>query len=392
MQYPHHPSFVVYLIWHPSNSQAASIAERIRDHFGTNSLRNVAGGAGIDVVFQGVNGSGLPIPLEVNRQVGYPIVVVGMIDKVFAEDAKWVTYLHNLAGRVVQQGYGSRLLPVAMDPGVLDDLKLAQQALRWDEWDPAKEVRTQRLIRELAHEFSRILRHYLHLLRNSHDDQLLLKQDLEKIQVFLSHTKQDADGEKIAETIRCWLHENSALASFMDIHDIPGGLPFPDVIRHQIGESVFLAIHTDHYSSREWCRKEVIDAKRKGTPMIVVDCLQIGDERAFPYLGNVPIIRMDPVARDRFAEVTGRLLDEVLVNFLWRCRVASLPESPANTIFMYRPPELVSLATLVINRGAPGVVVYPDPPLGKEEMDLFGSIWGDLRILTLSQWLAEEVT
>ena len=386
------PPLLVYLTWHPSNSQLASVAERVRDHFGTHRFRNVTGGAGIDVVFQGVLDSGSPIPLQVNRQAGYPIVVVGMIDKVFADDSEWVMHLRDLAKHTVQQGHGSRLLPVAMEPSVLNNLKLDQQALRWDKWELTKEVRTQRLIRELAHEFSRILRHHLYLLRNAHNDEVGLQQDLEKIQVFLSHTKQDGDGKKIAEAIRCWLHQNSALASFMDVHDIPGGLPFPDVIRHQIRESVFLAIHTDHYSSREWCRREVIDAKRTGVPMIVVDCLQIGDERAFPYLGNVPIIRLAPVAKDRFAEVTGRLLDEVLVNFLWRCRVELLPEGLANTFFMSRPPELISLATLATKKEMPGVVVYPDPPLGKEEMDLFSAIWGDLRILTMSQWLAGGIS
>ncbi|MYJ20429.1 MAG: toll/interleukin-1 receptor domain-containing protein, partial [Rhodothermaceae bacterium] len=329
---------------------------------------------------------------KMGQQAGFPIVVVGMIDKIFAKDADWVTYLHNLAEYVAQQGHGSRLIPVAVESGILDNLKLDQQALRWDEWDLTTEERTQRLIRELAHEFSRILRHRLRLLRNPCDGRVGLKQDLEKIQVFLSHTKQDGNGKEIAEAIRLWLHQNSALASFMDVYDIPAGLSFSDVIRKQIGESVFLAIHTDHYSSREWCRLEVVDAKKTGVPMIVADCLQTGDERALPYLGNVPIIRMDPVAKDRFAEITGRLLDEVLANFLWNCGVESLPEGPATTLFMPRPPELLSLATLAAQQKMPRVIVYPDPPLGKEEMDLFSAIWGNFRILTMSQWLAEEVT
>lgn len=126
--------------------------------------------------------------------------------------------------------------------------------------------------------------------------------------------------------------------------------------------------------------------------MIVVDCLHTGDERAFPYLGNVPVVRMDPVAKDRLPEIAGRLLDEVLVNFLWRCRVEALPERPTGTVFMARPPELVSLAALAINQEIREVVVYPDPPLGKEEMQLFDVTWSGLRVQTMTQWLAEETT
>ena len=124
--------------------------------------------------------------------------------------------------------------------------------------------------------------------------------------------------------------------------------------------------------------------------MIVVDCLNTGDERAFAYLGNVPVVRMDPVAKDRLPEIAGRLLDEVIVDFLWRCRVEVLPEQRPGTVFMARPPELVSLATLAVEQDIRRVVVYPDPPLDNEELRLLGATWGDLRFQTMTQWLAEE--
>ena len=368
------------------------MAEQIRSHFGTHRFSNVVGGAGIDVAFQGTLGSGAPMPLPVNWQIGCPIGVVAMIDRSLAEDAGWVEHLRDLGRRAATEGLGARLLPVVMESGVLDGLELDEQALRWDQWDSANEAREQRLIRELAYEFALMLRHHLHVLCRPGGDQPGLGKYLEKIQTFLSHTKHDGHGKEVAEAIRCWLHENSALSSFLDVYDIPGGLPFSDVIDHHIGKSVFLAIQTDHYSSREWCRREVVEAKRRRVPMIVVDCLHTGDERAFPYLGNVPVVRMDPVAKDRLPEIAGRLLDEVLVDFLWRCRVEALPERPTGTVFMTRPPEFVSLATLAVNQDMRGAVVYPDPPLDKEEMRLFGATWSGLRVQTMTQWLAEETT
>ena len=388
------PPLLIHVIWHPDCHLAAQVAERIRGHFGTHRFRNVVGGVGIDVVFQGTLGPRVgpraPVPLPVAWRAGCPIAVVAMIDRSFVEDAEWVGYLGDLGQRAATEGLGARLFPVAMEPGVLGDLSLLEQAIRWDEWDSATEAREQRLMRELAYALARMLRRHLHMLRLPHGDEPELEQYLQKIQTFLSYSKHDGHGKDIAEAVRCWIYQNSALSSFLDVYDIPAGLPFPDVIDHHIGRSIFLAIQTDSYSSREWCRREVIEAKRKGVPMIVVDCLHTGDERAFPYLGNVPVVRMDPVTKDRLPEIAGRLLDEVLVDFIWRCRVELLPERRPGTVFMARPPELVSLATLGVEQDIRRVVVYPDPPLDSEELSLLDTIWNGLRIRTMTQWLAEE--
>lgn len=38
-------------------------------------------------------------------------------------------------------------------------------------------------------------------------------------------------------------------------------------------------------------------------------------------MGNVPIVRMDPQQAERINIIIARLLDEVLKDFLWRCRI-----------------------------------------------------------------------
>ncbi|MCY4189699.1 MAG: hypothetical protein OXD30_14590, partial [Bryobacterales bacterium] len=159
MSYLPPPPFLIYVMWHPGCREAAQIAERIRSHFGTHRFRNVAGGAGIDVAFQGTLGSGAPMSLPVNWQIGCPIAVVVMIDRSLAGDAEWVEHLHDLGQRASTEGFRARLLPVVMESGVLDGLEIDEQALRWDQWDSANEAREQRLIRELAYEFARMLRH-----------------------------------------------------------------------------------------------------------------------------------------------------------------------------------------------------------------------------------------
>ena len=220
-------------------------------------------------------------PFGVKWDVACPIAVVVLIDHRVAGHSEWVRYVGSLGEQAAAEGLRTRMIPVAMEPSVLCHLRLDQQAMRWDNWTGAIEDRGTRLLRELAYEFARMLRHYQHT-------EGALGPHLQKTNIFLSHSKHDAHGERVANAVRDWLHGNSALSSFLDVHDIPAGLRFPDVIDHQVEHSVMLAIYTDSYSSREWCRREVIEAKRRGVPMVVADCLVRSDERAFPYLGNVP--------------------------------------------------------------------------------------------------------
>ena len=196
-------------------------------------------------------------------------------------------------------------------------------------------------------------------------------------------------GERIAKEIRQQIFKGDGLASFFDVHDIPTGLRFDKVLLQQVKVSAVVAIHTDSFSSREWCRREVIEAKRWNVPLVVADCISDTDERGFPYLGNVPVVRMDPVKIDRIDQVVARLLDEVLKDFLWRCRVQlTAGEAAKDVAFLPRAPELISLAGLSDRAGEQVVVVYPDPPLGAEEQRLFEQIAPRYRLRSLTEWLA----
>ena len=124
-----------------------------------------------------------------------------------------------------------------------------------------------------------------------------------------------SNGERIAHLIRGQLYESHGLASFFDVNDIPAGLRFQKVLLQQVKVSAVVAIHTDSFSSREWCRREITEAKRWNVPLVVANCISQLDERAFPYMGNVPVVRMDPEAPERIDLIVGRLLDEVLKTF-----------------------------------------------------------------------------
>ena len=98
---------------------------------------------------------------------------------------------------------------------------------------------------------------------------------------------------------------------------------------------------------------------------------------------------MDPDKVDRIDHVIARLLDEVLKDFLWRCRVQLMQSAgAAGAAFLPRSPELVSLAGLSSLPGDRLLVVYPDPPLGAEEQRLFEEIAPRYHLRSLTEWLA----
>lgn len=388
MPHPTRPFLALYIVWHPGFTSGADIAEKLREHFRRKLYENVAGGTGLSVIFRSVVGPGLSAPLPIDLSEAEATAIVVLSESALTGDANWVGYVKALATETQAVGLSARVFPVSIERAGLD-LGLDEQALRWDHWEGGQIELEQQLIRELTYEFCRMLRHYLEHLKRPAEDESALDQYLQKVQIFLSHSKHDDDGMRVANLIRDHLHAGHGLASFFDTHDIPAGLPFQTVLLRQVRLSAMVAIHTDSYSSREWCRREIIEAKRWNVPLVVVNCITDQDERGFPYMGNVPIVRMDPHSDDRVDVVIGRLLDEVLKDFLWRCRVALAASEGSSLVFLPRPPELISLVGLLIEPDGPDpTIVYPDPPLSAEEGLLFESVAPRVHLRSLTEWAA----
>lgn len=387
------PFLVVYVAWHPDFDQGAVIAEAIRGHFRRELYENIAGGTGLSVIFRSLPPPGSVVPLDIDLEEAHATAIVVLADNELATDAQWVAYARSLAERAEAVGLHVRTFPVSVDRSVLAPLNLTEQALRWDQWDGDLEKRTKRLLSELTYEYCRMLRHFLEHLRRPDEDEAALEAYVRKVQIFLSHSKHDDTGERVARLVRDRLQAGHGLASFFDVHDIPAGLRFHKVLLLQVRISAMVAIHTDTYSSREWCRKEVIEAKRHNVPLVVANCISDLDERGFPYMGNVPVVRLDPDRPDRIDVVIARLLDEVLKDFLWRCRIAlSAKIANPSIVFVPRPPELIMLAALPPEADVPApIIVYPDPPLSTEEERLFAEIAPRVQLRSLTEWLSGAV-
>ena len=384
------PLLVLYVAWHPAFEGGQAIAKKLYEHYRRELYGNVSGGAGLSVIYRYAADSESQAPQPIDFSESETTAIVMLVDEKFSEDEAYIAWAQDLLARTEAVGLSARVFPVAIDDTVTR-LGMAEQAARWDCWtDIDDQTRIRRLTSDLTYQFCRMLRSYLEQLRRPDEDEAALEQFLKKVQIFLSHSKHDTDGERIAKEIRQRIFGGKGLESFFDVHDIPTGLRFDKVLLYQVRVSAVVAIHTDSFSSREWCRREIIEAKLSNVPLVIANCISDTDERGFPYMGNVPIVRMDPAKVDRIDQIVARLLDEVLKDFLWRCRIQlTAGEVDRDVVtFLPRSPELISLAGLKNKEGEQAVLVYPDPPLGAEEQRLFEQIAPRYRLRSLTEWLA----
>ena len=91
----------------------------------------------------------------------------------------------------------------------------------------------------------------------------------EKVGVFVSHAK--ADGAAHAEALMATLRSLKA-EGFLDIEQIEGGQDFAKVLKDGLApHTVMVAVVSDEYSRRVWCRWEALRAKQQGLPTVVLD-------------------------------------------------------------------------------------------------------------------------
>ncbi|MEA3273751.1 MAG: TIR domain-containing protein [Pseudomonadota bacterium] len=202
------------------------------------------------------------------------------------------------------------------------------------------------------------------------------------VMLFLSHAK--ADGEELAEALRDHIESTSAVQSFFDANDIAPGFDFRSELEGNIERSVLVVLQTDHYASRTWCRREVLWAKSKGCPLVVVNAVHEREERGFPYLGNAPSLRVDGKDPGWCTDVVGLALREMLRHSWFRANLADLEQVgliPRGMEPSPCPPEILTLLTRSTAAPEAGLV-YPDPPLGAEERVLLSRAAPDMTITT----------
>lgn len=213
----------------------------------------------------------------------------------------------------------------------------------------------------------------------------ITKKDIQKLKLFISHSKKEVDnlGEIKAKELRDFLRTDTKLDSFFDANDIVDGYDFEKQIKANVERSLFIILETNTYSDREWCRIEALAGKRNKVPGIVVSLVNGSVKRSFPYLGNVPVIRYN----NSWVEVTNLLLRTALDQYYQEKLLIEIRNSIAPDDYCILPfaPELLSFSLIDKKKK----ILYPEPPLGSEEIDFLKTFESRASFMTPMQAYSE---
>lgn len=376
---PYTSTLEVFIAWHPRFERGAELANRLYAHVSRDPERATVRGVGVPVRFRSTPADETsPLPRTVLLENVAQAAVVVLVDDEMVADPAWGGWVADLWERARDPQGPYRLFPVALSENAynLHQSVAATNFLRLQEYQP--EDQSALLVNRVTHELCRLLFNKPRAGAGGEESG-----GRRPVRVFLSHAK--ADGLDLAKGLQDHIRGATQTDTFFDARDIPYGEDFRKVLDEGLRDSALLAILTDAYSTREWCRYEVLAAKRMGVPMVVIDAVSRGEQRAFPYLGNVPTVRW-PVAGPRpYETVLGLLLQEVLrrTYFLLHCEtLRSLYGVPKEVEPMSYPPELLTALELRTKKATAARWIYPDPPLGTQETELLREFDPDLQFLT----------
>ena len=301
-----------------------------------------------------IDGLDIPVYFQTNQEDGIiydirktinadKVVVLLLVDLCMFNSSAWTNYINELVND--DKNGVVKVLPVALCQYAFDiNQELGkQQYIRLKSYD----------IRACWQEF--LIRFYDDLIRTVCDSQ-------EKLQIFISHTKKDEDrlGIEKANELKAYLRADTKLNSFYDANDILDGYSFSDQIKENLKKSLLVILETSTYSDREWCRIEAIVGKENHVPTVVVSLFNGMIPRTFPYLGNTPKIRFD----GNWDEVICLLLRTALDKYYEERYLENFSQANSKVIPMM--PEFINIGKVDgVNQ-----ILYPEPPLGNEELEV----------------------
>ncbi len=369
------PSLKFYVMWHPKFTDGQKYAEEMYSNFGREIQNNIIyRRPGIPLYF--INDTSRIIDINEAKH----IAVFVLVDDEMVIDPDWNSYLGDLWDTFKTSAYGKhRIYPISLSENAFQIEKISEiNYIRLHDIDD-EEKRVKRLLSSASHEICRLL---LSRPRISGDTEL----SNAPVSLFLSHAKKD--GAELANAIKNYIHQETPLKTFFDATDIAAGHSFSNEITQsiKIKETALLVLHTDTYSSRDWCRREVIKAKLSNVPIVVVNLITTGEGRTFPYLGNVPTVRWDG-SEEFLPEIINITLTEILRDLYTKLHLESLTEiyEVSNRVHtLTHHPELISFINILEEEGGREelTVLYPDPPLGYEELQLLNTIKPKFKFMT----------
>ncbi len=211
------------------------------------------------------------------------------------------------------------------------------------------------------------------------------------LQLFLSHAKADLaeDSQDPVRYVQADV-DDLPIDYWFDAAEIPPSADFEAEISSGIRDcSIVISFLTDHYSSRSWCQREVLDAKRLGIPVLVVDALRDGEPRHFPYMGNVPVVHWradEPKLEAR--RVISHAAKETLRYLHNRAKLERYTDG-GSIVALATAPEALTIAHCCTEFES-RCFVYPDPPLGSPELTVLQKLVSNAEFTTPLTLLAQK--
>lgn len=380
----------IYVVWHPNSTIGKTIAEELYSTFCRDYKNPLSRGIGIPVYFRYTKlEDNKPLKLDLANAEKNAIVL--LIDEEYVLDEDFRLYTEALSKKMNDD---NRIFPISLCNKAYsigcglstlqftDGMKFLKKNLNLqDEKDLEKTIKKIRT--ELLHDCSR-------LILNFHPKQ----EDKEQhrigspVKLFLSHAKND--GEDITIKFKKFIESNLKLDVFFDTVDIANGYDFAEQFEQEIKHSALVVFHTDEYSNREWCRKEILIAKKHKSPIVVVHNILVGEKRAFPYLGNMPTTVIGKKESIGFYKIVNLTLYQVLNNLYQNRLLESYSNMNENENRIIKvitsPPELFNFLDIKIFKEDLGnkklIILYPDPPLGLEELNILNELDEDVEFTT----------
>ncbi len=391
------PPLHIHLLAHPKSESAHQIAKALMARL---VHAPATGGLRVPVFFTPDCGDNLPPKLSgtdaLNLDAATHTLVVVLADAQMLRTVpsgtgiEWKMFVQQVGEKTALDDSPHHLLPVALDSagfGIDTENHVLPAILKTSmEEGAAKE-------QQLADLSFHIAARAVQLLANGKVPAIAPDRMKAPVQIFLSHAKADLrsdHNDPVRETAKLCDSEALPIQKWFDSRDITTSQSFEKAISAGIRDcSIMLAFKTDHYSNRPWCRRELIEAKRLGAHILTVNAIESGEVRSFPYGGNVPVIRWN-LAGNPEVEAR-RVIDRAVLEALRFQHNRALLASQADSADKVLPhaPEAFSLAEIATDSSAT-CLLYPDPPLGREELEVLNKLRPQVQLTTPLTRLAAQ--
>jgi len=367
----------VFIVWHPDYTEGQPIADFLYSILCRDSSKPLIRSMGIPTYFRNTRAASTHQPIDIEFNESEFTAVIALVDDKFILDSEFRIYLDKISDECNKVSPKRRVYPIAISKNANKISTKISEKNFIQVIEPAC-INTE-IKSPVLHELCRLL---MNMKKGTDETEAVSIPP--PVRLFISHSKRD-ESKDDAIAFRDFINSKTQLKTFFDTNDIPYGSNFGEQIKQAAHEAALVVFQSDSYAEREWCRIEVLEAKKAGCPIVIINAVQNKEHRAFPYLGNYPSIRF----KDKnFIQIIDLTLEQVLFNRYTIKLIDSLTDLygiKANRI-LSTSPELFNFIELkkhgLQKNEEFGLVIYPDPPLGSEELDLLGQLDNDFVFIT----------